>query len=118
MVRIIFRLVKCETRLARKHRHVFLLRRKLPGKLLAPVCVEVHFDALCPFDGYEALGLESPSADNGCSSEPGCRTEHTVQRYGSVRCADSKDYLRIAGSRYVLLRSVKRSGGLLLLRCT
>jgi hypothetical protein len=114
VIRVVLRLVKCETRLAREHRHIFLLRRKRPGKLLTPVCIEMHFDAFCAFDGYEALCLESSSANNGRTRKSSCRTEHAVQRYGSVRCTDSKDYLRIPNSRY----DAEQSGYLLLLRYT
>lgn len=84
MICIVLCLVKGETCLARQHRHVFLLRRKRPRKLLAPVRVEVYFNTFRTLDGHEALCLESASADNGRAGETRSCAEHAVQRYSCI----------------------------------
>ena len=93
MIRDILRLVKRETRLARQHGHVLLLGRERPGKLPAPVGVEVHFDAPGALDRDEALGLKTARADDGGAGETGRGAEHAIERHGGVGCADGEDDL-------------------------
>jgi len=93
VIRVILRLVKRETCLARQHGHVLLLGRKRPGKLPAPVSVEVHLDALGALDRDETLGLKTARADDGGASETGRGAEHAIEWYGGVGCADGEDDL-------------------------
>ena len=93
MIGLVLRLVKRETRLARQHGHVLLLGRERPGKLLAPVGVEVHLDAPGALDRDEALGLKTARADDGGAGETGRGAEHAIEWYGGVGCADGKDDL-------------------------
>ena len=93
MIRGVLRLVEREARLARQHGHVLLLGRERPGKLLAPVGVEVHLDALGALDRDEALGLKTARADDGGAGETGRGAEHAIEWYGGVRRADGEDDL-------------------------
>ena len=93
MIRLILRLVKREACLARQHGHVLLLGRERPGKLLAPVGVEVHLDAPGALDRDEALGFKAARADDGGAGETGRGAEHAIEWYGGIGCADGKDDL-------------------------
>ena len=93
MIRVVLCLVKCETRLARQHCHVFLLRRERPRKLLAPVRVEVYFYTLRTFNRHQPLCLETTSADNGSARKTRRCAEHAVQRHCSIGCADCENDL-------------------------
>ena len=93
MIGLVLRLVKREAGLARQHGDVLLLGRERPGKLLAPVGVEVHLDALGALERDEALGLKTARADDGRAGETGRGAEHAIEGYGGVRCADGEDDL-------------------------
>ena len=71
----VLRLVKCQTRLSRKHADESLFGDERPRELIGAIRVEVDFDPPGLFDGHEPLWVEFTLADLRGAGEPGGGTE-------------------------------------------
>lgn len=94
LLRVIFRGIERETRLARKHSNKPLLRRERPRKRLRAVRIEVDFNSVRVLHRDQTLSLKAACANVRRPRETSCRAEHAVKRNGGIRDTQSCNNLR------------------------